>query len=332
MRHSTLKVITTKRKGFTLLEVVFVIVVLGIVAGLGSDMIANAYKNFILQNATHKASSKLEVAVEKIASLLRYRVPGTAIARNPDNLAQNVALTSQIPGDNIHSMLEWIGSASDSFTAAAKPGWSGFCDLNASSSTTISTPGSDLNLTDQIIKQLSNQDVNLSLSFGTPTQHPAIFFRDLQYSDSRFYNPLQCMGMTSADTSCISKVRQVNSTTLAFDPISAARANKHLSEHYKLAWSAYAVCPTGDGSNGESFDLVLLYNYQPWEGEYLSGGNRCNYGVGSGSAPERSVLVRNITVFKFAKSGNAMRIKICASSSIGEDKNITLCKEKAVLK
>lgn len=331
MRHP-LTDLQTKRRGFTLIEVVFVIVVLGIVAGLGSEMIANAYRNFILQNATHKASSKLEVAVEKIAALLRYRVPGTAIARNPELLTDNVYLYTQMPDDNNHSMLEWIGAASDSFTAAATPGWSGFCDLNASNANTLSTPGSDLNLSDEIIGNLSSHDLNLSGVFGASTQHPAIFFRDLQYSDSSIYDPLQCMGLTDSNTSCISKVRKVNATTLAFDPVSAARSNKHLSEHYKLAWSAYAVCPTGDGSNGESFDLVLLYNYQPWEGEYLSGGSRCNYGVGSGSAPERSVLVRNVTVFKFAKSGNAMRIKICASSSIGEDHNITLCKEKAVLK
>ena len=330
--RDTLREFQTKRRGFTLIEVVFVIVVLGIVAGLGSEMIANAYRNFILQNATHKASYKLEVAVEKIAALLRYRVPGTAIARNPDDLTDNVDLYTQTPDDNIHSMLEWIGTASDSFTASATPGWSGFCDLNDSNGSTLSTPGSDLNLTNVIIGNLSGNKINLSGTFGASTQHPAIFFRDLQYSDTHSYDPLKCMGLVDSNTTCISKVRKVNATTLAFDPVSVARPNKHLSEHYKLAWSAYAVCPTGDGSNGESFDLVLLYNYQPWEGEYLSGGSRCNYNVGSGEVPKRSVIVRNITVFKFAKSGNAMRIKICASSSIGEDKNITLCKEKAVLK
>jgi prepilin-type N-terminal cleavage/methylation domain-containing protein len=316
------------KRAFTMVELVMVIVVLGIVAGLGAEMIANAYRNYILQHAVHQASRRLETATERIAGLLTHRIPGTTLARNPDDLNDTVTVTTQIPNDKIHSMLEWIGTAYDSFAAAATPGWSGFCDLNASSSTTISTPGSNLNFASTVMANLSGNGVDLS---GT-VQRPAIIFRDMQYSDAIFYDPLRCMGMTDTNTSCISRVRMTGATTLAFDPVSAARPNKHLSEHYKLGWSAYAVCPTGDGENGESFDLVLLHNYQPWEGEYLSGGTRCDYNVGAGTAPERDLLVRQITVFKFAESGDAIRIRLCAQASIGEDRNITLCKEKVVLK
>ena len=309
-----------------MVELIMVIIVLGIVASLGAEMIANAYKNYVLQNATHKAAYKMEVAAEKVANLLRHRVPGTAIARNPDDLTDNVLISYGVANDKNHTMIEWIGTAYESFSATSgsapyRPGWSGFCDLDNSSASALSTPGSDLGLASTIIDNLSGGTVDLNTS---GKQRPAIFFRSLQYSSSIFYDPLRCMGLTDNNTSCISKVSGTG-TTLTFDSASS----KQLREHYKLAWSAYAICPTGDGDNGERFDLVLYYNYQPWEGERLAGGSRCDYNA---TGLNRSVLVRDITVFKFAESGDAIRIKICAQSPIGEEKNITICKEKVVLK
>ena len=94
--------------------------------------------------------------------------------------------------------------------------------------------------------------------------------------------------------------------------------DKKIYERYKLAWSAYALVPEdldGDGL----FDLNLWYNYQPWNGE--------NYTDGTSS-----LLINNVSVFKFTENGGVIQLKLCASENIGQDFNISSCKEKAIIK
>ncbi len=314
-------------KAYTMLELVMVIVILGIVSSIGSSAIANVYENYILQRATHNSSLKTELAAQQIANLLSYRVPGTTIARDPGNLADSsLVIIDTGAADTAHSLLEWIAADSDGFAATTPPPWNGFCDVAASSQTNIVTPGSQLTKADTIISNLSNAKVALS-----GANNAAIFFRDrfysidpagteLPYSAVTFNGDIGCMGMVTADTSCISSVTQTNDTTLAFSGASAATTDKVIAEHYKLSWTAYAIRPV-EKANG-LFDLVLYYNYQPWNGNSLSDG---------WANISHSTILTDVSVFKFAESGNTFRFKICAQVNIGEKDNITTCKEKAII-
>ena len=320
-----------KQPAFTLIELVFVIIILGIVASIGSSIIANVYQNYLLQRATHRASLKTELAAQQIANLLSYRIPGTTIARNPADLTDNVYVTDPTNATDItHTVLEWIGADNDGFSAAVLPPWNGFCDVTASSSTAIITPGSNLALADTIYKNLSNNQVRLN---GAP-QYPAIFFADKNYVKDPTLSPPDipymalgdgtysaCLGMTAGETkSCVSTVGYAADAPekLTFQK-GATTANKLIVEHYKLAWTAYAIrqVPRSDGL----YDLKLYYNYQPWEGESLN----------SGWPATNAIIVTGVSVFKFAESGNTFRFKLCTQENIGEDYNVTICKEKAVI-
>ena len=317
----------TKQPAFTLIELIFVIIILGVVSSIGSSIIANVYQNYLLQRATHRASLKTELAAQQIANLLSYRIPGTTIARNPANLTDNVYVTDPTNAtDNTHTLLEWIGTDNDGFSAAVLPPWNGFCDVTASSSTAITTPGSDLTLANTIFSNLSNGDVKLNGA----AQYPAIFFADKVYVKDPSLSPpdiryqaladggyAACLGMTGETPSCISTVGSNASETLTFQRGSGT-ANKLVVEHYKLAWSAYAIRPI---SRNGLYDLELYYNYQPWEGEDL----------GDGWPATHATIVTGVSVFKFAESGNTFRFKLCTQENIGEDYNITVCKEKAVI-
>ena len=313
-------------KAFSMLELIMVIVILGIVASIGSSIIANIYENYVLQKAIHNSSLKTELAAQQIANLLSYRVRGTTLARNPDDLSDNYMLfRSSTAKDNKHTVIEWVGSDADGFSSTLLPAWNGFCDIEASSQTSVVTPGSSLDIANSIMANLSNNAVSLDAG-----EDPSIFFRHQLYAKESnnsvevLYKALSddgttgCMGIVDADTSCISTVTRNGKEVLDFSGAAAGTSNKVIAEHYKLSWTSYAIRPvkTTDGL----FDLVLYTNYRPWEGSRLS----------DGWPATSSTIIKNVSVFKFTESGNTLRFKICAQESIGGEFNITSCKEKAV--
>jgi prepilin-type N-terminal cleavage/methylation domain-containing protein len=317
------------KHAFTLLELILVIIILGIVSSIGSEIIANTYENYLMQRATSRASLKTELAAQQIANYLSYRIPRTTLARNPSNLNDTLYVHEMTGGeDNTHIALEWIGEEADSFSTLVRGGWNGFCDVAASAQDHIITPGSRLDIADNVIRNLSNGAASLQPG----TQNPAIFFRHLLYSKNPIvpYDAKTCMGMTPGSTTqCISTVTRNGNERLDF-VLGAANNKKVIVEHYKLAWTAYAVVPLKPGSNtqpcrpdqGDRYcDLYLYYNYRPWEGNALNLANT-----------PHELLITGVTVFKFAELSDTFRFKLCASQPITRDQNITMCKEKAIIR
>jgi len=288
--------INHKRKAFTMLELIFVIVILGVVSSIGAEVIANVYKSYILERATHRSSIKTELAATQLANRLLYAVPGTVIGRKSSD--KSYRDISSLDSED-YDILEWIGYDNDSFSAKRQPGWSGFIDLDDSNKTDLKTRGSDLNNTDLIIRNLTDGSTNIG--------DAAVFFPG-QYDA---YN----VGYThNGDKNGAIKV---DGSSQDDDLVVEDLTGKTISEFYKLSWSAYALVPSDNGDG--TFDLKMYYNYQPWKNEEYSDGNS-------------TVLVRNVTVFKFVGSDTTVRFKICQREMITNDSNITICKEKAVIR
>lgn len=290
-----------------MLELIFVIIILGIVSSIGAEIIAQVYESYIVQRATHRSSVKTELAATQIANRLTYAVPGTVIGRISQTDPTYRAIDDL--DAETYKVMQWIGYDADSFgahtTTSRRPGWSGLCDIDDSNVTTIATPGSQLALSETIINNLSNGTRGLS--------DAALFFTST-------YNPTSIS--YGGDSSGLSSVASGAGETITLD---AAATTRDISELYKLSWSSYAVVPVQ--RNGtvctdpatQICDLHLRYNFQPWNG-------------GSYTNASSIVLLRNVTVFRFTGSGNTVRFKICQRENIGEDFNITTCKEKAVIR
>jgi len=288
------------RKAFTIIELIITMVILSIVAYIASGLIAKTYIGYNQTNTINRANLKLEIALNEIANRLEYAVPNSIVKRKSatDN---SISPISSAPLD--YTVLEWVGMAKDSFNANKadnKPGWSGFCNIGASSKNSIITPGSNLSLADNIINRLSNNKANLT------NNTTAIFFiGEYDYQD---------IGYKSAPTNKIGIINSysTNSLGLSNNLLSA-------SEHYKLAWSAYAVVPINCGANG--CDLELKYNFRPWKGEHYND-----------RRTPSTLLVNGVTVFKTYATQNRVHIKLCIKDKYGFNKTTSICKEKVVFR
>ena len=301
-----------KKSAFTMIELVMVIVVLGIVASIGADIIARMYENYIKTRAINKLQAQTEIVLNEISKRLQYRIKDSVIARNNSNFNDYVPLSD---ANDSYQILEWIGKDNDSLRGVSKPGWSGFIDLDSIQTNRslgtygeLKTSGSELNTTNEIIKALSNSKVSLD---STSSKRPAIIFKGQTSFDLSQY------GWDGVDGNYTHKVSYTSghNDILNFDE-NISGLNE-ISEQYDLTWSAYSIVPEGNNTN--DFNLTLHYNYQPWENERYD------------QNATTSVLAVHVSTFKFTKSGDTIRMKLCINdANLSGGFNFAFCKERVV--
>ncbi len=312
-----------KKPAFSLIEVIFVLVILGIVSSISSQIIVQVYENYITQKAIYSVNTKTEIVSNQIINRLTYAIEGTTIAKdiNKTGTTEGVdwIMLNNIPSyDNNFTTIEWIGYDNDSFSAGASPYWSGIANYETATRNSFDTPASILNRADTIIKNLSNNEIGLT---GT-AQMPAVIFNQkaglYREGTTHTYTPA-CMGLIENNTSCIFRVSMNSDTNLSFeeDKNTNTVLPKIVSERYKLAWSAYALVPEKNSEN--DYNLSLYYNYQPWENEGYKEGTK-------------KLLLTHVSVFKFTENGGVIQLKLCATENIGQEYNISTCKEKAIIR
>lgn len=274
-----------------MIELLFVIIILGIVSSIASELIAKVYSQYILQRAQHRASIKTELAAQQIANRLAAAIPNTIVRRDTaaGALVEDITIPLTLPGEEYH-VLQWVGEDLDSFSATAKPGWSGFIDLGApiNSKTTVKTPGSQLLTTAAYVITALNGGAFPS------TYNLGVFFP----ADSGNTHEIDA-GAVPTDTQ--------------LGLIDIAAAKRKVKEHYKIAWTSYALSVEGG-------NLYLYYKFKPSIGANIP----------TGDSSKRIILLHNVSTFKFMSAGQTIRFKICKEEEIGEDFNVTSCKEKVV--
>lgn len=292
------------RTGFSMLELVFVITILGIVSSLGSEIIVKVYQSYIVQRSTSRSSIKTELVALQIANRLSASISRTVIGR-VSLIDRTYRSIDELNGGNFQ-VLEWIGYDIDGFRASLNtltPGWSGLADINSpnTSKNFLTTPGSSLVFTKEIIKALSTNLTNMGGS--------ALFFPGV-------YSPYS-IGYDGNITGLSIIATQASNTRFSLNPIPVVSV-RVIKEHYKLAWSAYAIVPVVQ-ANG-LWELRLYYDLQPWVGRDYDNDQRS------------AILLRNVSVFQFTGTDNSIRFKICQQELTGNINPITTCKEKVVVR
>ncbi len=304
-----------KRAAFTLIELVMVIVILGIISMIGTDIISKMYQGYMHSKIVNDLQQKTELALDLITKRLQYRIKDAVISKNSANVNQFKLVATD---DNLnYDILEWIGYDNEGFLGEYNgttyvPGWSGFIDLKDSANTDenqTSTKGSHLTYAKNTILSLSYNGVDLS---DSDVNKPSVA---MIFKENFFGATPTTFGLNpgSTDHNDTYRVYMTAEDKLQFKD---NLPDKYLSEQYYLAWTAYALVPHG---KSDDFNLTLHYNYQPWDGDKFDD-----------PGTKTSLVVEHVSTFRFTQKGTSLRIKLCIQDGNQTGTPIGFCKEKAV--
>lgn len=291
------------KKAFTMLELVFVIVIMGIIGKFGVEFVARAYESFIYSKINNDLQAKSASAVEFIAKRLEHRIKSSTISRNTAagtfNYVNDVGLS-----DPDATVLEWVATDIDGFRGTTLPLWSAIIDLNSTTSNRLISTATNLPTTNAQIAILSNATAGINDS--------AIYF----IGSFLTTNPWGYNGAIVDQNQTLHPIRSgVNPNELW--PNASNFSGREVFEYYKLAWTAYAIELRDYDDTTNIGDLYLYYNYRPWNGEtYLANGTRV-------------LLAEGISTFRYRSAGSLVKIQVCAKSELTGEEH-ALCKEKTV--
>jgi prepilin-type N-terminal cleavage/methylation domain-containing protein len=311
------------KKAFSLIEMVMVIVVLGITAMIGTDVITHMYEGYIKSRAINKLQTRTKQVLDLIAKRLSYRVKDTAVT-SIDGTSYIKLSENGITKD--YNILEWIGYDNEGMIGEwdmnlkRYSGWSGFIDLDdniTNNNKRVKTSGSRLDLAKYSIDALSNNKVN----FFSPTGGVGLIAK------CSYDMLLESYGFNKGNGENVKKIGIGSIDILnIYNPTSTPI---NYCEQYYLVWSAYAIVPQGvtiakDRSGKpildenkvavKDFNLTLRYNYRPWMKESYKDG-------------ESAILAEHVSTFRFIQVGHTIRVKLCMRDPLV---SYGFCKEKAV--
>ena len=293
------------RKAFTMLELIFVIVIMGIIGKFGTEFLAQAYNTFIFSNVNNTLQSQSATAVEFVSSRLQYRIKDSVIARTGNGVAP-VAIGSAI-GANF-TIIEWIAADMDGFRGVSKPLWSGIIDLDQSSNTKLVSPDTNTTAINTLIHELS---------YGTKSISDAALYFIGSNSDINDYGWKNTSPLLN-QSNLMHPIKAGNSITDFASSIIGSNFTGDVYEYYQLAWTANAIVYESGADNMGT--LRYYYNYQPWNGDNYTDGNN-------------SIIMDNVSTFQFMSTGSIIKIQVCTKSTLlnnQEGGDYSLCKEKTV--
>lgn len=307
------------RFAFTIIELIFVIVIMGILGRFGVEFLTQAYSSFIFSQVNSTLHAQSTVALETIAARLQFRIKDSIIARTAPGAAfQGLA------GSNLGvtaTVLEWIGSDIDGLRGDVGALYGGIIDIDQSNAGALTSPMTNAVALNALITELSPGPTAIGDSALFFTGSGSNVLTDYGWDGAAIIN--QGAAMHPVNTALHPTiVNAVNFLPIRGDNSAANNFNGvTVHEYYQFAWTAYAVQLAdfeGDGDN----DLILWYDYQPWRGET------------SNINGTPTLLMENVETFRFKADGSVVKLQICVHSDIidgdRDGGGYAICKEKTI--
>jgi len=294
------------RTAFTMIELIFVIVIMGIIGKFGVEFLAQAYKSFIFSNINNELQQNSANAVEFIASRLQYRIKDSTIVRTGSS-STPIALASASSSDD-YIVLEWVASDIDGFRSTTKANWSGILDLNDGNNSALVSPETNTTMINTYITMLS--DGNSSMDDA------ALFFIGADSIIETGYGWDGNLTAINAQQGAMHPVQSVSGNINQFQTsVASDFTGIDIYEYYKLAWTANAI--VYEAKTSTTGTLKFYYDYQPWDGEDYSDG-------------KDAIIMENVSTFRFVAIGSIVKIQVCVKSDLVSEETYSICKEKTI--
>nr|WP_314218590.1 type II secretion system protein [uncultured Campylobacter sp.] len=330
------------KRGFTLIELVFVIVVLGIISMFGADLYTKIYKSYVHVRAVNQLEARTQNAMMLITNRLEDRIKSSTIGRE---LSSNEFVPISDLTDPKYDILEWIGQSVETRNINQRnPGWSGFMSMSQLKDSTwtagtqdagyIANTRAAFNMVSlgSDFPQVANIVGNLrATAYNTPSNNTqvAVIFKVVTNDASPtsvgigfgYDRAVKADGsnrvLIAVGTPSNAGSGNIQGETIRINqyPLNPNNDNsQEFSEQYYIAHSAYAIVPDqvvtymrNNAGNvlSKNFNLLLKYNYRPWS--TVAGDAHSYNNNNTGSA----LLAEDVSLFRFKDDNGAVALKLC---------------------
>ena len=307
------------RKGFTLIEMIFVIVISGLLSMGTFKAMEALYVKSAKAQAITELTLRSQIVLDQISMLLYSRIPNSVIGYNPTD---NSCLPIAELDNNPYTILEWLGTMDDELL---RGDYDGFVDMGDSNKTSriLATPN---------IKVFDTTDVNLVFSGA--------------FDEGSEESTKACsgaFGWHGKDSNLSYSIKVDTQDKIKLTDSNASQP-EFIYEKYYLTNTAYAVA-RGENLNKSDLEancdngnyifppdinftntLFLFYGYQPFKGETFCGDNSGNQ---EGNV---SILSEDVSAFEAIYVNDSIILNIDMNRSIrGKNNNaVHIAKQKAV--
>ena len=334
------------KRGFTLIELVFVIVVLGIISMFGADLYTKIYKSYVHVRAVNQLEARTQNAMMLITNRLEDRIKSSTIGRE---LSSNEFVPISDLTDPRYDILEWIGQSVETRNINQRnPGWSGFMSMSQLRDSTwkadadkgdagyiadtraafnMVSLGSNFPQVARIVQNLR------ATAYNTPSNNTqvAVIFRvvtndasptsvDIGYGYDRAVRAngrnrvLIAVGTPSAAGSGSIQGETITINQYPFNPNNAN--SQEFSEQYYIAHSAYAIVPDLGGRDSivymrDNAGNVLSKNFDlVLKYNYRPWSTVAN-DANSYNIASSALLAEDVSLFRFKDDNGAVALKLC---------------------
>lgn len=311
-----------KRKGFTLIELIFAIVLMATVGGITSGMLGTVYENYAEQKEIARLSAKSNEIINQLEKYLNRSIRSSIMLHNGNKSGGKLDVYTEANYKPIVSVsnedlngtkfLIWIDIDKENLQGdGPNPNYNEWINIKTSSGKNIKSNGNKF-------KNIINVSKNI---LGSTTAAPAIYF---VYGNSqgtpyeKFYNTT-----TTTDSTAIFAMD--TSATINDNDFQLINTPKEIGEIYYFSNTAYAI-------KLNNKQLSLVYDFQPWEKITSGTDNGKGETILNG---KEEILSDNVSSLKIWSEYNSIRIKLCITSNqiididdTGKNIYAEVCKER----
>lgn len=280
------------RRGFTMIELIFSLIIVSIISLIGTDVIRSVYESYVFSKEVERTQNDLRRTLDLIAARLSYRIKNSTVGIDQNGSEVLGVGDPRLVGGE-HQTLAWVAKAYE-LQRDGNGGWSGYLletgsDENKINATSFMSDFSGLEHVEDMRLIFAGDNRRGTMIGGFEESWG--YGGTGNYSYYKFTKDEENLTITPEDID-----------------ISAAR-----SDEYYLASSAYALKVIDE-------DLMLYYNFRPWLGEKITDANIT-----------KSKLLENVKVLQFVEMGGVLRLSICINPpKDSELRESEFCRERSI--